>query len=734
MRGQQIKSSWNSPAIRVLSEDPFRQWWLGFHYTESVTGSVTLGGVATESVTEGSSTYNESMSGGAKASGTAKKSSTKRWTGASTSWNTAGNWTPSGVPGIEDDVLFSTGSQNCTLNIAMYIGSLTSTSGYTGTLDLADSGYSHNVFGDCTLANTSFDLGNSTLTVAGNFDNRSLTTFTPGTSTLVLTGQNKTIYSIYDVPTTRRWYNVTFAEGSSYTIGGVNTLRVLNNLTINGPVNVSPTLDAYNTARVYFGAAGAVSGNLFSLTDCQVGYGLMTFPATAHITVTTFNIGVGWGGNLTFPPGTYEAGTTTFSNASSSSGTKTLEFVSGTYAFTGNVVWSNTNVNGGLAISNVNNPSFEYQKNLTFTWTAGTMTYTKGTGSTTLSGGNNQVLTLLGFALEPVTRSKSGGYVTWMSDPVYGKARLNGSAVVSYVGYSPDVYNEIMMGGARLSGSSVTALHHTQSVGGGAKSSGIATLARLLYQSVSGGIKTAGTSTNAFRFNPGASGGIEVVGVSPSAFYYGRPNEDIYTGTKFTTSPPFWSRLDDVTIDGEHVVITLPFRETDYCILGFDNTTKPTAVNIRISLNSLISIDVDLYCGITFISHLWKFVGGGAALYTKTLTADEIAAITDPTDVRLRIEFEGKSLSLQTGYLYWISMDCASSASEMATIQVNYNPAVSGGAELDGTPDVLGIGSHAMRAYTYTEPLLNTNIGQIIQRLESKTELELKVTAALHVQ
>src|SRR5579859_7906979 len=84
------------------------------------------------------------------------------WTGASsTSWNTPGNWSPSGVPGSLDNVTIVTGSNTCKLVSGISINNLTLTS---GTLDL--NGGTLTVNG----TNAQFTTGtvqNGTLTVAG---------------------------------------------------------------------------------------------------------------------------------------------------------------------------------------------------------------------------------------------------------------------------------------------------------------------------------------------------------------------------------------------------------------------------------------------------------------------------------------------------------------------------------------------------------------------------------------
>src|SRR5579863_459150 len=96
------------------------------------------------------------------------------WTGASsTSWNTAANWAPSGVPGAADNVTVVTGSNTCKLGASVSITNLTLTS---GTLDL--NGGTLTVNGT-TAQFTAGTVQNGTLTVTGatttNFGNSAVT-------------------------------------------------------------------------------------------------------------------------------------------------------------------------------------------------------------------------------------------------------------------------------------------------------------------------------------------------------------------------------------------------------------------------------------------------------------------------------------------------------------------------------------------------------------------------------
>ena len=82
------------------------------------------------------------------------------WTGAlSTNWNTPGNWSPSGVPGVTDNVTIVTGGNTCLLNANAGIANFKLTS---GTLDLG--GYTLTVNGSNEIF-TAGTVQNGTITI-----------------------------------------------------------------------------------------------------------------------------------------------------------------------------------------------------------------------------------------------------------------------------------------------------------------------------------------------------------------------------------------------------------------------------------------------------------------------------------------------------------------------------------------------------------------------------------------
>jgi autotransporter-associated beta strand repeat/autotransporter-associated beta strand repeat len=96
---------------------------------------------------------------------------TKLWTfGAGDSnWNTAANWTPAGVPGAGDSVVFNTGNiynANCNLNANASVRAIQFTYAYMGKFNFMD----------------------KTLTISGNADIESSGDIVPGTGTINLAG------------------------------------------------------------------------------------------------------------------------------------------------------------------------------------------------------------------------------------------------------------------------------------------------------------------------------------------------------------------------------------------------------------------------------------------------------------------------------------------------------------------------------------------------------------------
>lgn len=141
------------------------------------------------------------------------------------------------------------------------------------------------------------------------------------------------------------------------------------------------------------------------------------------------------------------------------------------------------------------------------------------------------------------------------------------------------------------------------------------------------------------------------------------PSSDIDTGTYWATAP-FWSKLVDG--DGTYVVGVFSYQLTDAFEVGLDGTTLPELVNsvsYRIALSTLAKLRVSLMDGDTEIAY-WSHTGGGLVTYTKTLTQEQIDAITDLSDLRFKFTGIGLSLSVQSAYVYWATLELTEAGTE----------------------------------------------------------------------
>jgi hypothetical protein len=197
------------------------------------------------------------------------------WNGSiSTAWNTAGNWTPSGVPGTADNVTVITGTNTCTLNSSSTINNLTLTSG-------------------------TLDLGLATLTVAGT-----TATFTSGTvqnGTLTISAATTTAFNgavtincpINITSATVTLRNTTFQQTLSVTKTGASSDASSGNNIFNGPAtftnagsgylmlgngnpdqfNNSATFNNTGSANVYvaYNSTGNLFGGLTTFNNAPTG-------------------------------------------------------------------------------------------------------------------------------------------------------------------------------------------------------------------------------------------------------------------------------------------------------------------------------------------------------------------------------------------------------------------------------------------------------------------------------
>jgi len=311
---------------------------------------------------------------------------TRTWdaAGAST-WSVAASWSDNTKPTTDDTAAFdNTSDQNCTVdeNTAI-LGGFTVDATYGGTIDFAS-------------ANLNVLNGAVTLNGAGTFDAGDLTshtlancaltwmmsggdgTWTRGTSTFTMQGA-----SSFTGKANTHFYKLTVGTGGTLTVAGTSNY-VVNVLTVNGTLDipVAKNTGVVTTGTLVVAAAGVISGaGSFTLSSPSSGAGITSQAGT--ISVATLSVLNPASGSV-FAAGTYASATVTISGTGAAA--YVFALAAGTTTFTGDVEYKINNAGGSLTVTNAANGSQVYQGDLKFSESAGTLTYTKGTGSITFSG------------------------------------------------------------------------------------------------------------------------------------------------------------------------------------------------------------------------------------------------------------------------------------------------------------------------------------------------------------
>jgi hypothetical protein len=178
----------------------------------------------------------------------------KIWQGGSASWNTAENWSPSGVPGSGDVAIFTnTVTANCVIDAAVDVQALRIAAGYTGQVSQGANPMTIGS-GGFTIASGTFQGGTGAISIGGNrfigtgglhilggsFTSTTNTlttvgpfhyvqgTFNHNSGTIVVKARDYNTYS--NVP----FWNFVFDDGDEGNPSGVNgdTLDVNGDLTV----------------------------------------------------------------------------------------------------------------------------------------------------------------------------------------------------------------------------------------------------------------------------------------------------------------------------------------------------------------------------------------------------------------------------------------------------------------------------------------------------------------------
>ena len=363
------------------------------------------------------------------------------WLGTTDTDNTkTANWSASSggaggasVPGSSDDVTFDgNGNNACTLVANVAWNSLTTVVGYTAKLDFATFDLTMSDGGNITLdQGGEFDCGTGTISLTnGDFDNLHVTTFTCGTSTLLMSGTGNLVSNVLN-----DLNDLTINVGAVIT--ATETYQILGDLIVNGSLSIANGKITFvgSGGTISIGAAGRITGNgIFRVYVPGAGEGITAFTVGGVIDVATLEI-FRPNAAAVMAPGTYQSALIKVFNNTANPHTLTLS--SGNYTFTGDVEVENTDPGGSLTIANdTNNPNITIQGDVIFDEQAGTITYTPGDGILTASGGNAQNWDFGAQNIEDLVVNKSADTLTfsgaWTADSfdaIDGALDFNGQTV-----------------------------------------------------------------------------------------------------------------------------------------------------------------------------------------------------------------------------------------------------------------------------------------------------------------
>ena len=158
---------------------------------------------------------------------------------------------------------------------------------------------------------------------------------------------------------------------------------------------------------------------------------------------------------------------------------------------------------------------------------------------------------------------------------------------------------------------------------------------------------------------------------------YARPDSDVSDGNWLNSAgnnTNLYSYVDESSVnDSDYIYAVDQWGSTEICILGLGDVTDPSsAADHKITVRALetvgfggVDLNVILQQGTTTIrSHTFN-PSTGFANYTTTLTSSQANAITDYSDLRLKISATdqmGSSATTQVSWAYFECPDAASSA------------------------------------------------------------------------
>jgi hypothetical protein len=352
---------------------------------------------------------------------------TRYYIGSGGDWNTDANWAtssggagPASYPTASDDAIFDDNSGDCTLDASAACLSLTiGTSGklYAGTLDAASFGIAIGTGGlDCTYGGSAtLDMGTGTWTCSGNWDASDVGTLTRDTATIQMTGTGVT-WTSKRVDTLEVSGTVTVSSG----------VQELDNTTVTGTLTVNSPALFYTYVSITV-ATGTLTGTgtleAANYNNSVTGGGTWTIANSNLRYNSTLNAGT-YGGTWYIPH-----------QAAGGSGNPNELTIGGHVTWTGDVTFE-ANVSGSTyTINNGGNYNLTFQGDVSCVESGGgTLAWTKGSGTITLSGTNNQDIDFNGLDIELINVNKAGdvGTVTFSGNGTADGLDLDAAALVDF--------------------------------------------------------------------------------------------------------------------------------------------------------------------------------------------------------------------------------------------------------------------------------------------------------------
>lgn len=339
--------------------------------------------------------------------------------------NTPANWSLNRVPTGTDVAVYNSAVTNTSCNLSGNIScqGIKFANAYTGKIDGVASNWTLGSDGLlCTNGGSAeLDLGSGTWTCSGDWDTADIGTFNRGTSTLVLSVAG-TSANLHD---DQRVANLVISAAG--TVSAYNAAFIGATLTINSGAILS--CSSFQT----YGSSVIVNGKL----DCNGSVYMNTAVVSGNGTIDAISMYLGGlisvgplSSSLTFDIDTLIQFTT------GSSATFTPD--SGTYSIPCNLKFF---ADGNLTVAcETSNPSWSVGGDVDFVEGAGTLTWTKGTGTITFDGTSDQDANFLGNAVEDIRIEKdsdtakvrlTGNVTTDAFNGTRGRFDLDGNTLTS---------------------------------------------------------------------------------------------------------------------------------------------------------------------------------------------------------------------------------------------------------------------------------------------------------------